>query len=220
MSNCVVSMVSPDQYEEFVLPPDRALSAEYARFGVHTCNWVIDPYAQSLRKIERMGYLDTGMDSDLARVKRLFPDARRAVLYTPGEVEAKSLARIAADLRRVAEEYAPCDIVLADEPDIINALMDKGAEIAVERAKFNLERGIRILRLNDSAGNMNVISPSAWREFVFPGMRAGGLDGGFALGSGCALPRGTPAENLIAARDTALKYGIYRNGILQRRSIA
>jgi hypothetical protein len=54
------------------------------------------------------------MDSDLARVRRLFPDARRAVLYTPGEVEAKSLLQISADLERVAADYAPCDIVLAD----------------------------------------------------------------------------------------------------------
>jgi hypothetical protein len=114
MSNCVMSMVSPAQYEEFVLPLDRRLSEEYPRFGVHTCNWVIDPYAESLRKIGKMGYIDTGMDSDLARVKRLFPEARRAVLYTPGEVSAKDLGTIASDLERVARDYAPCDIVLAD----------------------------------------------------------------------------------------------------------
>jgi hypothetical protein len=114
MSNCVMSMVSPAQYEEFVLPLDIRLSKEYPRFGVHTCNWVIDPYAQSLRKIKKMGYIDTGMDSDLARVRALFPDARRAVLYTPGDVETKDLSLIAADLGRAAAEYAPCDIVLAD----------------------------------------------------------------------------------------------------------
>jgi hypothetical protein len=32
-------------------------------------------------------YLDTGLQSDLARIKRMFPDIRRAVLLTPGEVE-------------------------------------------------------------------------------------------------------------------------------------
>jgi len=114
MSNCVMSMVSPEQYEEFVLPLDLRLSREYPRFGVHTCNWKIDPYVEKLRKIGRMGYIDTGLGSDLARVKALFPDARRAVLYTPGDAESKSLDDIAADLERVAREYAPCDIVLAD----------------------------------------------------------------------------------------------------------
>ena len=114
MSNCVMSMVSPDQYEEFVLPLDQKLSLGYARFGVHTCNWVIDPYADSLRKIEKMDYIDTGINSDMERVKRLFPDARRAVLYTPGEAESKSLDELSADLTRIAREYAPCDVVLAD----------------------------------------------------------------------------------------------------------
>ncbi len=162
--------------------------------------------------------------------------------------------------------------------------------------------------MNDSAGNMNVISPEAWREFVFPRfrdiikavkayeptamvychicgnvlpiaadlvdsgldcigpldplggstpgrmreligggaalmggidtmsflngspesitrealacMRTGGAKGGFVLGSGCALPRGTPAENLAAARDAALEYGIYHDGILAERSLS
>jgi hypothetical protein len=114
MSNCVMNMVSPRQYEDFVLPLDQGLSSAYARFGVHTCNWVIDPYADSLRKIDRMDYIDTGTGSDLARLKRLFPDTRRAVLYTPGEAESKTLDEIHADLERVAREYAPCDIVLAD----------------------------------------------------------------------------------------------------------
>jgi uroporphyrinogen-III decarboxylase len=197
---------------------------------------------------------------------------------------------------------------LVDDPALVHALMDKGAEIAVERAKFNVDAGIRILRLNDSAGNMNVISPEAWREFVFPRfrdiiaavkayepaarvychicgnvlpiaadlaasgldcigpldplggstparmraligggvalmggidtlsflngspesitkeafecMRTGGAKGGFVLGSGCALPRGTPAANLAAARDAALKYGIYHDGILAERSLS
>jgi len=197
---------------------------------------------------------------------------------------------------------------LVDNPALVHALMDKGVEVAVERAKFTIDAGIRILRLNDSAGNMNVISPEAWRQFVLPRfrdivaavkayepaarvychicgnvlpiaadlvasgldcigpldplggstpgrmrdliggsaalmggidtlsflngnpesitreavtcMRAGGASGGFVLGSGCALPRRSPAGNLTAARDAALKYGMYHDGILAERSLA
>lgn len=133
MSNCVMSMVSPAQYEEFVLPLDLALSANYPRFGIHTCNWVIDPYADSLRKIPKMGYIDTGMDSDLARVRRLFPDARRAVLYSPGALESNDASRIAADFERVARDYAPCDIVLADlETTIPSARVREALAMAEE----------------------------------------------------------------------------------------
>lgn len=114
MSNCTVSMISPQQYEEFILPLDMHLSTQYQRFGIHTCNWVADPYLDSLRKIDKMGYLDTGIRSDLAQIKRMFPETRRAVLLTPGEVEAMSEAGLAAAVKRINLEYAPCDIVLAD----------------------------------------------------------------------------------------------------------
>jgi hypothetical protein len=114
MANCVVNMVSPEQYEQFVLPLDRELGTRHPRFGVHTCNWKIDPYLAALRKIPRMGYLDTGIDSDLARMRDLFPDTRRAVLYGPVPLETKGLDALAADFRRVAALAGPCDLVLAD----------------------------------------------------------------------------------------------------------
>ena len=61
---------------------------------------------------------------------------------------------------------------LIDEPALVHRIMEKGIEIAVEKAKFNIDRGIEVLRLNDSVGNMSVMSPAHWREFVFPRMKA------------------------------------------------
>ncbi|GAB1483245.1 hypothetical protein MASR2M78_20610 [Treponema sp.] len=138
MSNCVMSMVSPGQYEDFVLPFDQKLSEQYPRFGVHTCNWIIDPYAESLRKIKKMGYIDTGMDSDLERVKALFPDTRRAVLYTPGLLETNDDKTLDADLERIARDYAPCDIVLAD---VETTTQDERIRHFLARAK-ELERSV------------------------------------------------------------------------------
>lgn len=61
---------------------------------------------------------------------------------------------------------------IVDDPGLLHALMDKGAEIAISKARLNLGLGIRILRLNDSAGTMSLISPATWREFVLPRFRA------------------------------------------------
>ena len=55
-----------------------------------------------------------GMDSDLVKAKKLFPLTRRAIMYTPMDFMAKSLVRLQADLEKIACEYGPCDIVLAD----------------------------------------------------------------------------------------------------------
>jgi len=60
---------------------------------------------------------------------------------------------------------------LIEEPRLVHAVLEKGAAIAIEKGRFNLDLGIRILRLNDSVGNMSVISPEHWRQFVFPHMK-------------------------------------------------
>ena len=59
-------------------------------------------------------------------------------------------------------------VYLYDEPEFIRALMGKGIELCITQAKFMLDKGIRVLRYNDSAGNMSVISPQMWREFIKP----------------------------------------------------
>jgi hypothetical protein len=57
---------------------------------------------------------------------------------------------------------------LIDEPQLVQAVMDKGLSIAIEKGKFNIDLGLRILRLNDSIANMSVISPDHWRQFIKP----------------------------------------------------
>jgi hypothetical protein len=59
-------------------------------------------------------------------------------------------------------------IDLLENPRLAHAVMEKGVAFAIERGKFKIDTGLRILRLNDSAANMSVISPRLWRAFVFP----------------------------------------------------
>ncbi len=55
-----------------------------------------------------------------------------------------------------------------DEPRLVHTVMEKGAAFAIERGKFKIDAGLRVLRVNDSAANMSVISPAHWKEFIFP----------------------------------------------------
>lgn len=55
-----------------------------------------------------------------------------------------------------------------DDPELLQAMMKKGTDLCIQTAKFLLSKGIRILRYNDSAANMNVISPDSWRAFIKP----------------------------------------------------
>lgn len=114
MSNCLVNMVSKEHYEELLLPYDLRIAEAFDTVGVHNCAWNANPYLDDYNKIPNLKYIDMGQDSDLLRARELFPQERRAIMYTPMDVANKSLSDIRADLEKIADEYGPCDIVAAD----------------------------------------------------------------------------------------------------------
>ena len=114
LSNCTVNMVSGDLYHEHLLPYDQRLSEAFDLFGIHNCAWNVDPYIDSYAGIRRLGYVDMGLESDLARVRACCPETRRAVMYTPKDLASKSLDELRADLTRIHRELGPCDVVMAD----------------------------------------------------------------------------------------------------------
>ena len=114
VSNCLVNLVSPRVYRELLLPFDQKLAAVYGRIGIHNCAWNATPYLEAYAQVPGIGYLDMGIKSDLARAKALFPAARRALMYTPMDAANKTLSEIETDFKRLAREYAPCDVVIAD----------------------------------------------------------------------------------------------------------
>ncbi|MBL7153139.1 MAG: hypothetical protein ISS79_05445 [Phycisphaerae bacterium] len=114
VSNCLVNMVSPEQYREFLLPFDQRLAEAFGCIGIHNCAWTADPYMADYARIDHLGYIDMGLDSDLVRAKNLLARARRAIMYKPTDFANKTLHEIQADLERIARDYAPCDIVVAD----------------------------------------------------------------------------------------------------------
>jgi hypothetical protein len=135
VSNCLVNLVSPAQYAEQLLPCDRRLAETFGALGVHNCAWTADAYLEHYAKLPDVQYIDMGLGSDLRRAREAFPRARRALMYTPMDLANKTLAGIGADLERIAREYAPCDLVVADieadTPDErVRAVLDVCAELS------------------------------------------------------------------------------------------
>ncbi|HPO07113.1 MAG TPA: uroporphyrinogen decarboxylase family protein [bacterium] len=114
VSNCLVNMVSPEQYRDLLLPFDRKLQQTFGLLGIHNCAWNANPYMEHYASVPNVGYIDMGIESDMARAKALFPDARRAIMYTPMDLAEKELIEIRQDLEKIAREYGPCDLVFAD----------------------------------------------------------------------------------------------------------
>jgi hypothetical protein len=98
---------------------DKKIREEFEAFGIHNCAWTVDPYMDAYATVPRLGYIDMGQVSDLARARELFPDARRNVLYTSMDLLNKSDEGIREDFERIARELAPCDVGLPDiEADV------------------------------------------------------------------------------------------------------
>ncbi len=114
VSNCLVNMISSQQYGEFLLPLDGRIAETFGRIGIHNCAWSADAYMDHYAEVPHLGYIDMGMDSDLRRARETFPDCRRALMYTPMDLANKSDEELRSDFRRIDNEYAPCDVVLAD----------------------------------------------------------------------------------------------------------
>ena len=114
VSNCVMNMISPDQYRDFIYPHDRRIAESFERFGVHTCEWDVTPYIEVLSELPKLGYLDMGMMSDMPRIRRTFPETNRAVLYSSVKLQDAGLEEIRADMTKIFTELGPCDLILAD----------------------------------------------------------------------------------------------------------
>jgi len=114
VSNCLVNMIQPELYQEFILPFDKRISEAFGCFGLHNCAWNASPYLDDYASIRNIGYIDMGIDSDLNKAWKLFPYARRALMYTPMDLACKPLEEIQKDLEYIALNYGPCDIVAAD----------------------------------------------------------------------------------------------------------
>lgn len=115
VSNCTVNMISPQTYGKFLFPYDKKIAeSNFERFGVHTCNWDVTPYLEELRKLPKVGYLDMGIMSDMEKAKQMFPEVRRAVMYSPVRLEDATYTELREDMMKIYNELSPCDVVMAD----------------------------------------------------------------------------------------------------------
>jgi hypothetical protein len=138
VSNCLVNMVSPQQYEQLLLPLDQRIAEAFGCIGIHNCAWSATPYLDAYARVPHVAYIDMGLDSDLRRARELFPTARRALMYTPTHVASKPMAEIEADFGQIASEYGPCDLVMADidagvPDDRVQAVADRCQRWGVDR---------------------------------------------------------------------------------------
>jgi len=129
VANCTVNMAGPKVYGATLLQHDIRISEQFSSLGIHNCAWTVTPYIEHYAKVPRVSYIDMGIESDLARVKDVFPEARRNCLYKSIDLKNKSRNEIRKDFEFIALNLAPCDVGM---PDIEHDVPDETIMFAVD----------------------------------------------------------------------------------------
>ena len=112
--DCVVNMVSGEMYHQQLLEFDRRFYNSFDLYGVHTCNWTIDPYLDSLAEMSKLAYLDMGPGTDIDRVHKLFPDLCPSVFVHPQWLREASEQKIAREITELGKRIGRGYILLSD----------------------------------------------------------------------------------------------------------
>ena len=100
-SNCSVQMISNQQYETFILPYEKKLSKELQPYGVHHCGNNMHTVAEGYSKIPDCCFFDIGWGADIARCRRLLPDAFFNVRLSPVKIKDCTPDEVKSDIERL-----------------------------------------------------------------------------------------------------------------------
>jgi len=85
-SECSVTMISEEQYEEFILPVDMEWSKRIRPYGIHFCGQDPDRFAKSFSKIPHLEFLDVGWGGDVKILREHLPNTFLNIRLSPVEI--------------------------------------------------------------------------------------------------------------------------------------
>jgi hypothetical protein len=105
-SECSHTMISCEDYEQFLMPIDEKWSKANDYFGIHFCG--IDPhrYAGSFAKLSRLDFLDLGWGGDVAHLRRHLPNTFFNIRLSPVEIIDMSVDAIHKTIKKLVGESA------------------------------------------------------------------------------------------------------------------
>ena len=105
-SECSHTMVSCDDYEQFLLPIDAKWSKEKEFFGIHYCGNDPHRYAESFAKLPKLDFLDLGWGGDVAHLRKHLPNTFLNLRLSPVELVDMSVEEIHDTINSLVAESA------------------------------------------------------------------------------------------------------------------
>lgn len=103
-SECSHTMISDEDYENFLLPFDIEWSKQYRPFGIHYCG--NDPHrmAEKFAKIPQLNFLDVGYGGDLKELRKHLPHTFFNIRLSPVEIINQSEQEIRETIVRLVKD--------------------------------------------------------------------------------------------------------------------
>ena len=89
-SECSHTMISNDQYEQFLLPYDMEWSKKHRPYGIHYCGPDPHRYAESFAKLPHLDFLDVGWGGDLKLLRQHLPNTFLNIRLDPVSIVEQS----------------------------------------------------------------------------------------------------------------------------------
>ncbi|MEI6874162.1 MAG: hypothetical protein WCL50_03425 [Spirochaetota bacterium] len=103
-SECALTMLSVEDYEESLLGFDADFSASHRPFGIHFCGKDPHRFAPSFAKLPHLDFLDVGWGGDVAAIRRLLPGTFLNLRLDAAHIASTGEAEIHDTIERLVGE--------------------------------------------------------------------------------------------------------------------
>jgi uroporphyrinogen-III decarboxylase len=103
-SNCSVTMISPDTYEDMLLEYDKKLAKRFQPYGIHHDGDDLHIHADNYAKIPNDSFYDVGWGSDIEICREKLPDAFFNLRYNPKKMGPASPEEVKSDVKRMLNQ--------------------------------------------------------------------------------------------------------------------
>lgn len=105
-SECSHTMISTDNYEQFLMQIDRAWSETHRPFGIHYCGTDPHRYAEIFARLPHLDFLDVGWGGDVKKLRQFLPQTFLNIRLSPVEIVKQSVDDIRQTITRLVHDSA------------------------------------------------------------------------------------------------------------------
>ena len=139
-SECSHTMISSEDYENFLLPFDVEWSYKHRPFGIHYCGDDPHRHARSFAKIPNLDFLDVGWGGDIKALRKYLPDTFLNLRLSPVEIKKQSADDLRSIITRLVRDSenpyltGVCCINMDDEveDEKINTIFETVKDLRIE----------------------------------------------------------------------------------------